>query len=72
MGKLFEWIKAGCGKRSLQLTVLQNGKLEAIVIEGGKIIASATSNNGDGALVSVAISVMNNTGVRLPGEGMKK
>lgn len=59
MGKLFEFIKQGAGKRTVQLTTLSNGKFEAVMIESGSTIAKHESPNGDAALVGLAISVMN-------------
>jgi len=59
MHKLFTFLKEGSGSRILQLCVLQNGRFEAFVIERGNIIAKGTGTTGDGALVNLAVGIMN-------------
>jgi hypothetical protein len=61
MSKFFQWLKEGAGSRTLQVSILSNGKFEAVAIEKGNIVSKHTATTGDAALVGVAVGIMNAT-----------
>jgi hypothetical protein len=62
MQRFFKWIKEGAGSRSMQMTVMQNGKFEAIAIEKGVMVAKGEGTTGDGALINLSVGIMNVVG----------